>query len=293
MPGPESDKYTRGVVGVATGSRGVHGSGRAVGRGACAGPVGLVRYAGGAADLVRAAHPPVIVSDKVADAGRVQAWVCGSGLGTDDRALAEVRGGAGRAGAGLPGRRRADAAGRRPHCRTPPTCSGRAKRQLVITPHDRRIRAAGRACRRAATGSRRRSVWRRRCAPTVLLKGDRTVVASPDGTAWVNPTGTPALATGGTGDVLAGLLGSLARRRSGTGQGGDSGRVRTRPRRAGSRPAGRSAARIVAALPRSVRSSAERGWPSARVASRPGSRGWPGDTAGRLGACGRRRSGST
>ena len=43
----------------------------------------------------------------------------------------------------------------------------------------------------------------------VLLKGDRTVVATPDGAAWVNPTGTPALATGGTGDVLAGLLGSL------------------------------------------------------------------------------------
>jgi NAD(P)H-hydrate repair Nnr-like enzyme with NAD(P)H-hydrate dehydratase domain len=35
------------------------------------------------------------------------------------------------------------------------------------------------------------------------------VVASPDGTAWANPTGTAALATAGTGDVLAGLLVSL------------------------------------------------------------------------------------
>jgi ADP-dependent NAD(P)H-hydrate dehydratase / NAD(P)H-hydrate epimerase len=43
----------------------------------------------------------------------------------------------------------------------------------------------------------------------VLLKGDRTVVGTPDGRAFVNPTGTPALATAGTGDVLAGLLGSL------------------------------------------------------------------------------------
>ena len=43
----------------------------------------------------------------------------------------------------------------------------------------------------------------------MLLKGDRTVVATPDGTAWANPTGTPALATAGTGDVLAGLLVSL------------------------------------------------------------------------------------
>ena len=43
----------------------------------------------------------------------------------------------------------------------------------------------------------------------MLLKGDRTVVATPDGTAWANPTGIAALATAGTGDVLAGLLGSL------------------------------------------------------------------------------------
>ena len=43
----------------------------------------------------------------------------------------------------------------------------------------------------------------------VLLKGHRTVIATPDGRAMVNPTGTPVLATGGTGDVLAGLLGSL------------------------------------------------------------------------------------
>jgi NAD(P)H-hydrate repair Nnr-like enzyme with NAD(P)H-hydrate dehydratase domain len=43
----------------------------------------------------------------------------------------------------------------------------------------------------------------------VLLKGDRTIVATPDGRAYANPTGTSALATGGTGDVLAGLLGSL------------------------------------------------------------------------------------
>src|SRR5690606_31470404 len=38
---------------------------------------------------------------------------------------------------------------------------------------------------------------------------DRTIVATPDGRAWANPTGTPVLATGGTGDVLTGLLGSL------------------------------------------------------------------------------------
>ena len=43
----------------------------------------------------------------------------------------------------------------------------------------------------------------------VLLKGSTTVVARPDGVVRVNPTGTPALATAGSGDVLAGLCGAL------------------------------------------------------------------------------------
>jgi len=43
----------------------------------------------------------------------------------------------------------------------------------------------------------------------VLLKGDRTIVATPAGEVWANPTGSSALATAGSGDVLAGLLGSL------------------------------------------------------------------------------------
>lgn len=44
---------------------------------------------------------------------------------------------------------------------------------------------------------------------TVVLKGARTVIAAPDGTAAVAPFENPALASGGTGDVLAGAIGSL------------------------------------------------------------------------------------
>ena len=48
-----------------------------------------------------------------------------------------------------------------------------------------------------------------RTAAVVLLKGQRTLTALPGGTVWVNPTGNPGLATGGTGDVLTGLVAAL------------------------------------------------------------------------------------
>jgi NAD(P)H-hydrate epimerase len=77
----------------------------------------------------------------------------------------------------------------------------------LVTPH------AGEFARLApdAEGTRlHRSAERAsRWQATVLLKGNDTVIAAPDGRLAVNPTGVPALASGGTGDVLTGVAGAL------------------------------------------------------------------------------------
>ncbi|WSA08246.1 NAD(P)H-hydrate dehydratase [Micromonospora sp. NBC_01813] len=200
---PATEKYTRGVVGVATGSATYPGAAVLSVGGAVAGPTGLIRYAGTAADQVLDKHPSVIATGRVADAGRVQAWVCGSGLGGGETAAAELRA---VLAAPVPVVLDADA--------LTMLVDGTWSEQLrsrraptVITPHDREFaRLAGAPGDDRVGAALRLAAWMR---ATVLLKGDRTVVATPDGRAYVNPTGSPALATGGTGDVLAGLLGSL------------------------------------------------------------------------------------
>ena len=43
----------------------------------------------------------------------------------------------------------------------------------------------------------------------LVLKGERTLIGFPDGRVWINPTGSPSMATGGTGDILTGMVSGL------------------------------------------------------------------------------------
>jgi NAD(P)H-hydrate epimerase len=81
----------------------------------------------------------------------------------------------------------------------------------VLTPHPGEMaRLAG--CSAIDIQADRAGVARRFASErnvVVLLKGQRSVLAMPDGRVFVNPTGTPAMATAGSGDVLTGMIAGL------------------------------------------------------------------------------------
>jgi NAD(P)H-hydrate epimerase len=84
-------------------------------------------------------------------------------------------------------------------------------RTLVITPHPGEMaRLAG--CSTADVQKDRLGVARRFASEhelIVVLKGHRTLVVQPDGEAWVNMTGNPGMSTGGTGDILTGMVAAM------------------------------------------------------------------------------------
>ncbi|MEV7117818.1 NAD(P)H-hydrate dehydratase [Kitasatospora griseola] len=210
VPGTESDKYRRGVVGVAAGSTRYPGAALLAVAGALRGGAGAVRYTGHAAEEVVRRHPETLISDAgPARAGRVQAWVVGPGGGDGaEYALREAL------DTEVPVLADADALTELARL-GPDLLAGRPAPTL-LTPH------AGEAARLLAgvgehtdaeTVAARR-LWAARLiaaryGATVLLKGSTTVVADPEGTVRVNATGTGWLGTAGSGDVLSGLAGSL------------------------------------------------------------------------------------
>jgi NAD(P)H-hydrate epimerase len=106
-----------------------------------------------------------------------------------------------------------DADGLNAHAERLETLQGR-QAPAILTPH------AGELARLLAAGSDAVSARRlehareaaRRAGALVVLKGDDTIVAEPEGRVGISRGGSPALATAGTGDVLSGVVAALLAR---------------------------------------------------------------------------------
>jgi ADP-dependent NAD(P)H-hydrate dehydratase / NAD(P)H-hydrate epimerase len=222
-PGRDSDKYRRGVLGIVAGSERFTGAAALAVGGAIRGGAGMVRLVTPepAAAVVRQLWPEAVITgtgaslpagEEVTAAGRVQAWLAGPGMGTDElarRRLAEVL------ATDLPAL--VDADGLTLLAAGPGLVSGRAAATL-LTPHAGELArllgadpadVAARRSEHATAAAARLGAW-------VLLKGSTTVIAPPPaagGPLLVNTTGTSWLASAGTGDVLSGLTGALLAQR--------------------------------------------------------------------------------
>lgn len=81
----------------------------------------------------------------------------------------------------------------------------------VLTPHPGEMARLA-ACTTTDVQADRVGIARRFATArrvTLVLKGQRTLIATPDGRVFINPTGTPAMATAGSGDILTGLIAGL------------------------------------------------------------------------------------
>ncbi|HVK22749.1 MAG TPA: NAD(P)H-hydrate dehydratase [Actinokineospora sp.] len=206
VPGPTDDKFTQGVVGVAAGSATYPGAAVLTIGAAVQATSGLTRYAGPAADEVRQRWPEVVATGSVTDAGRVQAWVVGPGLGTGKSSRDVV---AHVLAAGVP--TCVDADGITLLANHPDLWDARdPDTPVLLTPHDREFArlAAPLGIELGADRVAAARALAARLNVTVLLKGHATVIAAPDGV-LVNAAESHWLATAGSGDILAGLIGAL------------------------------------------------------------------------------------
>lgn len=203
VSGPADDKYSSGVLGVVAGSHQYPGAAVLATGGAVRLRPGMVRYAGPAAAQVLARWPEVVAGREPDQAGQVQAWLAGPGMGTDDdarRRLAQVL------ATDTPVL--IDADGLTLLSLHPELLEQRRDLPTVLTPHDREFRRVfpdldpSHRLESARAAAQRAGV-------TVLLKGHRTLVASADGHVRVVTAGSAWLATAGSGDVLSGVIGSL------------------------------------------------------------------------------------
>ncbi|MFB2584151.1 ADP-dependent NAD(P)H-hydrate dehydratase [Herbiconiux liukaitaii] len=211
-PGPDDDKYSRGVLGVVTGSESYPGAAVLGVEAAVRTGLGMVRYLGDEAPsrLVLQARPEVVTKS-----GRVQAWLLGSGTDAAERDAA--------------------ASERLEHALADAVplvldagaldLADRARGRAVLTPHAgelvRVLAAFGVTVDRAAVQADPAAHAQRAAdlsGCVVLLKGQVTHIAAPE-SMTTDRAGVPATArveaptswaaTAGSGDVLGGILGAL------------------------------------------------------------------------------------
>jgi hydroxyethylthiazole kinase-like uncharacterized protein yjeF len=203
-PVASDDKYSRGVVGFVTGSTEFPGAAILGVTAAIRTGVGMVRWLGPEAvgRMLIEVRPEVVLQN-----GRVQCWVLGSGVSGDvhgeqfanvAKALAE------------PGFAVIDAGALELANFEELNC------QAILTPHagelERLLSSFAETLSRAEIEAEPETAAKlasRLTGQVVLLKGNVTTIADPAGGTWQTPPASPALATAGSGDVLAGILGAL------------------------------------------------------------------------------------
>ena len=216
VPEPAHDdyKYSRGVAGVAAGSPHYRGAALMTTAGARLGGAGMVhvldRCDGVAAMVIDHFWDVVTSTDAPSSTPRVGAWTVGPGLGegpADGASLDSVL--------AVTGPVVVDAAGLRllaqSGAHAPLQRRHAAGQCTVLTPHEGEFAALGYDCGTGSAQDRLGAALRaaRELKAVIVLKGPGTVVASPSGAAYIDTRGGPELGTAGSGDVLAGLLGSM------------------------------------------------------------------------------------
>lgn len=203
-PVADDDKYSRGVVGFVTGSTSFPGAAILGVTAAMRTGVGMVRWIGpeSVGHMLLEVRPEVVLQE-----GKAQAWVVGSGIPADpweeQAANTEV------------------VLSKAPYAVIDAgalefvNLDGLAAR-AVLTPHagemSRLLKRFGETWSRADVERSpvdAAKLAASRSGKVILLKGNITTVADPTGNSWQTPPANPALATAGSGDVLAGILGAL------------------------------------------------------------------------------------
>jgi hydroxyethylthiazole kinase-like uncharacterized protein yjeF len=217
LPWPAADahKHARGRLGVVSGNATRTGAARLAARAGLRIGAGVVRILcpPDAATVIAGAIEAIMVTPFASDealsaaARQMDAVVVGPAAGLNDATVANIRALA-ETGAALV----VDADGLTVFQDWPDELFGLLDRDDVLTPHEGEFKRLfpslldkGREA--AAVGAARRA------GAVVVLKGPETLIAAPDGRLARNDNGTPWLATAGTGDVLAGMIGGLIAQR--------------------------------------------------------------------------------